>query len=949
MTAADFPRATYRLQLSRDFTFRDAIALVPYLRDLGVSDVYASPILKARPGSSHGYDISDHRQINPEIGSEDEFNHWVEMLAKNGMRILLDIVPNHMAVVGNENPWWNDVLENGPSSPYSSCFDIEWSPATRPQLAGRVLIPILGEPYAKELEAQQLRLHFESGSFFIRYYEHRFPVAPRSYGMILSHRLGELDAQLNSADAAYHEFHSILTALKHLPLRTETDPALVAERQREKEVVKRRLAALTQDNSVVREFVEKNVAQFNGIAGDPSSFDLMERLLDDQAYRLAFWRVAAEEINYRRFFDVNELAAVSMERPEVFAATHELVLRLLREKKIRGVRLDHIDGLFDPGEYLERLRTAANGAAPYVVVEKILAADETLPPDWPVAGTTGYEFLNLVNGLFVDGSREAEFAKFYDDWIDDDTTFAEMTNRKKILILQIALAGEMQMLTQQLDRLAQRHRNSRDFTRNGLRIGLREIIASFPVYRSYIAGEVSDADRRHVLRAVRRATLRNPALSTSIFHFIRDTLLLRPPGQGPMDEDYAREQRRFVGKFQQVTSPVMAKGVEDTAFYIYNRLISLNEVGGDPQKFGVSVAEFHSAMTRRQKETPGGLSATATHDTKRGEDARARINVLSEIFDEWTSKVRHWSRLNEPHRATVDELCVPDRNEEYFIYQTLVGTWPDSATEREAFAGRLHAYVAKALHEAKVHTSWINPNQPYEEAVSKFLSAILDPAQSRAFLDDFDSFHRRVRDFGMINSLAQVVLKTTAPGVPDFYQGTELWDLSFVDPDNRRPVDFATRHQLLLRKPASIAELIDQRVDGRIKMRVTRRCLNLRRQWADLFANGEYVPLAVSGSAAEHVVAFARVLAERTVIAVVPRLLTRLVPSDESPFAARVWGDTTISVPHLPSLWVSILTDEQIAAADGLLSVAALLRNCPVCVLRCDEQGDERGDPQLMR
>jgi (1->4)-alpha-D-glucan 1-alpha-D-glucosylmutase len=936
MTDAMIPRATYRLQFNKNFTFRDATALVPYLDALGVSDAYASPFLKARPGSSHGYDITDHRQFNPEIGSEDDFNVWAAALAERSIGILLDIVPNHMAVAGNENLWWNDVLENGPSSPYSGYFDIAWTAATRPELHGRVLIPILGDPYAKALEAQQLSLAFEGGAFAIRYFEHRFPVAPRSYGLILGNRLAELEARLPATDPAFLEYQSVLTALKHLPPSTETDPALIAEQQREKEVVKRRLAALANDCPSIREFIDDNVTQFNGLAGDAASFNLLERLLDDQVYRLAFWRVAAEEINYRRFFDVNELAALSMERPDVFAATHELLVRLTREGKVHGVRIDHPDGLFDPREYLNRLRDAvgADAAKPlYVLVEKILAADEALPPDWPTAGTTGYDFLNLVNGLFVDPNNAAAFSRIYAEWIGDETSFAELTYQKKILILQIALAGEMQMLTHQLDRLAQRHRSSRDFTRNSLRIGLREIIACFPVYRSYIAGDVSDADRRHVLRAVRRATLRNPALNTSIFLFIRDTLLLRLPGSGPIDADYAQEQRRFVGKFQQVTSPVMAKGAEDTAAYIFNRLISLNEVGGDPDRFGTPVAEFHEAMRRRQATTPGALSATSTHDTKRGEDVRTRIDVLSELPDEWRTRLVRWNRLNEQHRSSVDDISVPDRNEEYFLYQTMLGAWPDDAAAREGFTPRLQAYMAKALHEAKVHTSWINPNQPYDEAMSRFIASILDPARSGAFLNDFAEFHGRLRDFGMMNSLAQTIIKIAAPGVPDFYQGTELWDLNLVDPDNRRPVDFSLRQRWLAQPAPTIRDLVDRREDGHLKLFVAQRTLALRRDRAEIFAAGEYVPLEVSGPMRDHIVSFARVRDDVAAVVVVPRLLAGIVPASVSPFAGRCWEGTTLALDRLPRLWRNIFTEEALEATDSSLSVAELLGNLPVSVL----------------
>jgi (1->4)-alpha-D-glucan 1-alpha-D-glucosylmutase len=939
------PGATYRLQFHKDFTFRDALAIVPYLAELGITDAYASPILKARPGSSHGYDISDHHHLNPEVGSDAEFDAWVDALKTRGMGILLDIVPNHMAVVGSENTWWNDILENGPSSPYAGYFDIAWSASTRPELQGRVLIPILGEPYIKVLESQQLKVEYESGSFSIRYFDHRFPVAPRSYGLILMHRLTELETQLGPSDPALHELESILTAVKHLPRRNETDPALVAERQREKEVIKRRLGSLTAENSAIRDFIARSVNEFNGTAGDPASFNLLEEMLDDQAYRLAFWRVAAEEINYRRFFDINELAALSMERQDVFDATHELILRLIRDGKVRGVRIDHPDGLFDPREYLGRLQQASGGDL-YAIVEKILAADETLPPDWPTAGTTGYEFLNIVNGLFVDGSQEGAFTRLYRDAIGDLPSFGELVYEKKLLILEIALAGEMQMLTHQLDRIAQNNRSSRDFTRSGLGRALREVIACFPVYRSYITGpDVAEADRRHVLRAVRRAAVRNPGMSMSIFHFIRDTLLCRPPAAA--GAEYLEDQRRFVGKFQQVTSPVMAKGAEDTAAYIANRLVSLNEVGGDPDRFGIAPAAFHEEMTRRQASHPHALSATATHDTKRGEDVRARIDVLSELPAEWAERRAKWSGLNERHRIHVEDFVAPDVNEEYLFYQTLLGAWPIgpvSAEAHDGFVGRVKDYMEKALHEAKVHSTWINPNHSYDEAVRQFVGAVLDPTGNAEFLADFRSFQRKIHAYGIWNSLGQTLLKIAAPGVPDIYQGTEFWELSLVDPDNRRPVDFALRGKTLagLRErgvsTAVARELLDQRDDGRIKMYLLWRGLTLRREWATLFSDGAYQPLDVVGPAAEHVVSFARIHGDQLVIAVVPRLLVGLIAADQTPCQAGNWSGTRIALGDLPMRrFRNAFTGAEISvdasAGRRELPVELLLRDFPVSLL----------------
>ncbi len=667
------PEATYRLQFHAGFTFRDAAHIAPYLHELGISHVYASPYLKARPGSKHGYDVLDHQHLNPEIGSEADYSAFLDALRRHDLGQILDVVPNHMGIVGNENVWWNDVLENGPSSPYANYFDIAWQASPRPSLRDRVLLPLLGEHYGKALESQQIRLHYDNGAFTVHYFEHRLPVAPDTWNRILTHDLDRLEATLGKDSPHFQEYQSILTAVRNLPVRTEPSAERIAERQREKEVIKRRLAVLTDSNAEVRDHLAAVVARFNGDSADPHSFDLLDALLDEQPYRLSSWRVASDEINYRRFFDINELAALRMERPEVFAATHALVLRLLRERKLSGLRIDHPDGLFDPRQYLRRLqrhyllelaRQAYQshheyqsidwtdlegplleridaGALPeralYVVVEKILGSGESLPADWPVHGTTGYDFLNLVGGLFVDAVGSRPFTSLYRHWVEDYTPFPMVVYQKKLLILQLSLSSELQMLALALDRLAQHRRWSRDFTFHSLRRVLREVVACFPVYRSYVAGgTVHDEDRKYIDIAIRTARLRNPTLNRSHFLFLRDMLLLRHD-EHVGDEEIA-EPQRFVGQFQQVTAPVMAKGLEDTAFYVYNRLLALNEVGGDPARFGIAPSAVHQALAVRQQHFPYALSTTATHDTKRGEDVRARISVLSEMPDDWRDR-----------------------------------------------------------------------------------------------------------------------------------------------------------------------------------------------------------------------------------------------------------------------------------------------------------------------
>ncbi|MBI3977920.1 MAG: malto-oligosyltrehalose synthase, partial [Chloroflexi bacterium] len=663
------PIATYRLQLNDACTFRDAQRLAPYLHDLGISDCYASPLFKPCPGSSHGYDVVDHSQLNPALGGEADFEAFTADLQERGLGLVLDMVPNHMGIADAGNTWWMDVLENGPSSIYASHFDIDWHPAT-PELENRVLLPILGDQYGMVLESGRFRLAFEEGAFFIYHYDTRLPVAPRTYSRILSNQLGSLLATLGEEDEHVQELQSILTALSYLPRRTEVLPEKVAERNREKEIIKRRIAALYQASPPVRAAIDTAVRAFNGTVGEPSSFDLLDALLNVQAYRLAYWRVAADEINYRRFFDVNELAAIRVELPEVFRATHDLVLRFLADGRITGLRIDHADGLWNPAAYFRQLQESyvlrriqarlpagrhqdrlaqavatclANRSAQrdpaetpawplYVVAEKILGEHESLPDDWAVDGTTGYDFLNAANGIFVDGRNREAFDQIYSRFIGTPINFRTLANSNKKMVMLVSLASEINALSHQLERIAEKNRRVRDFTLNSLTFAIREVIACLPVYRTYITGVTPgpvERDHLSIEAAVAEAKKRNPRTAESIFDFIRDTLLLRNV------QDFAAQDRTkladFVMKFQQVTGPVMAKGVEDTAFYVYNRLVSLNEVGGAPEQFGVSVAAFHRQNAERSRRWPHSLLATSTHDTKRGEDVRARISVLSEI------------------------------------------------------------------------------------------------------------------------------------------------------------------------------------------------------------------------------------------------------------------------------------------------------------------------------
>ncbi|HEU4506447.1 MAG TPA: malto-oligosyltrehalose synthase [Nitrospira sp.] len=955
---AIFPLATYRLQLHRGFTFAEATRIVPYLRALGITDCYLSPISKAAPGSDHGYDVIDPVVLNPELGGEEEFQEFVRTVQAHGMGIVLDVVPNHMGIAKSLNRWWRDVLENGPSARYAGAFDIDWHPIKR-ELENKVLLPILGDQYGAVLESQEMELAYEDGAFVLRYGDHHLPLAPKTWMRILSHRLELLVAE-GEQETPVLELQSILTALKNFPGSDERDPERIAERYREKEIVKKRLSALMDQSPVIRDFVTDNVRIFNGERGRSESFDLLDALLNEQSYRLASWKVASEEINFRRFFDINDLAAIRMEEEAVFQESHQLVLQLVRQGIVRGCRIDHVDGLYDPERYLRQLRELTTSqpessqAPMFIVVEKILGKDEPLPETWPVQGTTGYDFLNHINGLFVAGANEKFFTSFYTKVIDRENDYADLVYACKQLIMQVSMASEINVLGHQLNGISERDRRSRDFTLNNLTHAIREIIACFPVYRTYVTEEtqaVADRDRAYIHMAVARAKRRNPAISGQVFDFIRSILLKQREARTKEDHD---EQIRFVMKFQQTTSPVTAKGVEDTAFYRYHRLVSLNEVGGEPEQFGLSVEDFHKRMWERQARWPHSLSASSTHDTKRSEDVRARINVLSELPQEWKLKVSRWSRLNRQHLTKSEGERMPDRNDEYLFYQTLVGVWPLEAMGDEAykeFCARIQRYMQKAVYEAKAHSSWIYPSPTYDQSVQTFIERALERTPSNRFLEDFLPFQERVARCGLYNSLSQVVLKIAAPGVPDFYQGSELWSFHLVDPDNRGPVDYGIRSAMVDDLGATLKRmgpdrsefargLFEQAHDGRVKIYAIMTGLEYRRQHPELFQQGEYLQLECGGSKKHHVCAFARLYQEQALVAVVPRLVATLNPDSKlPPMGPSVWEDTWMTPPPWPTLgeFRHLLTGEIITTESlngrRVLPLARVLNHAPVGLL----------------
>jgi (1->4)-alpha-D-glucan 1-alpha-D-glucosylmutase len=801
-----------------------------------------------------------------------------------------------------------DVLENGPSSLYAPYFDIQWKPL-KSDLQDKVLLPILGDQYGRVLERGELKVHFDAGAFYLRYYDHEFPIAPGTYRHILELALEKL-ASFKDEDF-YAEFQSIITALEYLPRRTETDPERIAERAREKEIIKRRLERRSQEAPQVQAAVTQAVAEINGTPGEPRSFDALDLLLNDQSYRLAFWRVAAEEINYRRFFDVNDLAAIRMELPEVFDATHQLLIELIGAGAVTGLRIDHPDGLYLPKEYFEKLqrRCAAalgiplpkDGRAIYLVVEKILSGNETLRKDWPVHGTTGYEFGKLVAGLLVDGSAEQAITKTFQRFIGHSMHFGHLVYAKKRQVMRLSLANDVNVLGDMLDRLSEQNRWFRDFTLDALARAVRETIACFPVYRTYVTpGQpVSEEDRAIIERAVTAAKRRNPALEESVFNFLRDILLLRFPEN--LDDEAREAHAHFVLKFQQSTGPIMAKGLEDTAFYIYNRLAALNEVGGEPQQFGISVNDFHQRNLGRQRDWPATLLATSTHDTKRSEDVRARMAAISEVPQLWRSALQRWRVINRRWKRNLDDVSAPDPNEEYLFYQTLLGTWPMDAaghakkTVDGEYIGRIQAYVAKALKEAKINTSWIQPNEQWDAAVNEFVARVLDPSEKNRFLPAFLPVAEEIARLGAINSLTQLALKLTLPGVPDIYQGNEIWNFSLVDPDNRRPVDYQQRRAMLdSLSGAAPEDLLQHWPDGRIKLFLTQRLLRFRRDNAALFGAGTYLPLTVSGPFADSCVAFTREHEGKWIAVIVPRLSSRV----GFPPVGEKWKETAVELPE---------------------------------------------------
>lgn len=882
------PTSVYRLQLNQAFPLSRAIEILPYLKELGIEGVYCSPYFKAF--SAHGYDVTDPNQLNPLIGTEEEYAYFCQSLKKLGLKHIADIVPNHMGIKGGQNRWWQDVLENGPYSTYADFFDIDWTPEKQ-QLRGRVLLPVLGAPYGCVLENQELKLRYEAGTFTVFYHDYPFPIAPHTYAYILEKALEKM---------AHPELKELFTFYQFF---LES----VANWYEKKEEGEKRLAALVAGSLHIQAAIEQTVNLFNGKKKHPHSFDLLDALLEQQFYRLSFWKVASHEINYRRFFNIHELVSIRIEELKVLEKHHQRLFQLVQAGEIQGIRIDHPDGLYDPIRYFQRLRERLSVLT---VVEKILERKEHLPDSWSVDGTVGYEYLNILNGLFIDQEGEKQFTEIYEEFTGKTLDFEECVYQSKKLFTSLEMVSEVENLGLKLDRLSETSRYDRDFTRHDLTEALSEVIATFPVYRTYITpeGKVRKRDSRIITIAIEKAKHRAKHLDPSIFHFLEQVLLNKLKVDKPMQKKYLD----FVLQFQQLTGPVMAKGLEDTTFYRYNRLISLNEVGGDPPHFGYSIPEFHRMNQQKKEKWPYGFLATSTHDTKRSEDVRARLNVLSEIPEKWSLELRKWKLVNSKHKpATISD------NTEYFLYQTLLGMWPRSCmkkAENTAFIERAWQVMLKAIREAKEETSWLAPNSSYEEDVHAFIETILTPSKNNHFLKHFLPFQRLLDYYGALNSLSQTALKIGSPGIVDIFQGNERLTYKMVDPDNRGSIDFTHSSKLLqAAKKHSLQSLYFNGEFDQLKLGLTLHALSFRSKEKELFLLGEYMPLKVRGPFKKHVVAFLRVYKNQYLIVIATRFFAQLAEHHH-------WVDTEVQLPsnglsHLDSadlLFHDLFTKNQI-------------------------------------
>jgi (1->4)-alpha-D-glucan 1-alpha-D-glucosylmutase len=916
------PRATYRLQFSPQFTFESAQGITDYLSRLGVSDIYASPILKAKKDSAHGYDVVDPTQINPQLGGKAGFDLLVSQAQEKGLGWLQDIVPNHMAF-DSENRILMDILENGSHSRYYSFFDIQWDHPYN-HLKGKLLAPFLGDLYGKCLDRNEIKLNFDEDGFNIRYFEWKFPLKIESYAQLLGNNLVWLEEKINREDKDYIQFLELTNYFKTL-----NEIADVNDRYNQLALIKARLWKLYLSNKVVKEYIDSVVSAFNGVPGDPHSLNRLGELIAEQFFKLSFWKVGNEELNYRRFFTINGLLSLRVEDQAVFEYTHNFIFQLIKSGQVTGVRIDHVDGLYDPVAYLSKLRQRDTEL--YITVEKILDMDEELPSAMPVQGTTGYDFMNAVNRVFIDTDSEKMLDNFYVSFTGQTASYRDMVSAKKKLFMGQHMAGDIDNLAHLLKEIINGDRYGEDMTMYALRRSIVEIMAQFPVYRAYM-GEpgLNEKDKLHIKEAIARAMNKNPVLINEL-DFISKILLLEfAPDINPQKKE---AYYNFTKKFQQFSGALMAKGAEDTTFYIYNRFISLNEVGGDPSVFGFPLKDFHDFMIERQKKWPLTMNATSTHDTKRGEDMRARLNVLSEIPKQWQQQVTFWGRVNKNKKRKVKGASAPDRNDEYFIYQTLIGAYPFEPQDREKFLERIKEYIIKAVREAEVHTNWLRQDGDYENACVNFIQEILKEGPRNPFLDSFIPFQKRIAAEGALNSLAQTLLKMTCPGIPDFYQGSELWDLNLVDPDNRRPVDYAHRMKVLeelgtQQGVEAVRQIWQGRDDGKIKLCLISKLLTVRQAHTDMFLKGEYIPLEIQGEMNKYIIAFGRKLGQSWSITIVPRFSRRFTEEQ------RQWNGVFLNLPEdAPRQWKNVITGGELNLISPAIALEEVFREFPAAFL----------------
>lgn len=922
------PHATYRLQINPDFPFSAIRTIIEYLNDLGISHIYASPVFQAREGSPHGYDVVDPAAINTELGSQQEFEDLLTYVHDLGMGWIQDIVPNHMAF-DSQNDMLMDLLERGAHSRFYEFFDIDWE-HHYDRIRGRVLAPFLGRLYNECLEAGELTLNFDQEGFHIRYYDWRFPLRMQSYSILLTSKLSWLKKHIDSDHPGYINLLGALYSLRNLT--EDNDPEGFDTQIR---FVKNILWENYQSQPIIQKYIDNQIEKINGTPGEAESFDRLHDLLSQQFYRLSYWKVGSEEINYRRFFSVNELITLRMEQQEVFDYTHQLIADLVERDLIDGIRVDHIDGLQQPTQYLERLRKLIGDR--YLVVEKILEPGEPLPEFWPVDGTTGYDALNVINGLFCKKAMKSQYSKMYSSFTGNSYPYHEQVHDEKRLIVDKHLAGDVDNLAHKMVQIAGQYRYGHDFTLYGIRKALVEILTWFPVYRTFISlKQQREKDPEYLDEAIRLAKKSMPNLVREI-DFIRQILSLEQP-----DQNAEKGQWEAVAfRFQQLSGPLMAKGFEDTFLYIYNRLLSLNEVGGSPDSFGVSDIEFHQFQLNRMTDWSQTMNTTSTHDTKRGEDVRARINVLSEIPDEYHQHLIRWAKINQPFKSDVNGNPAPDSNDEYFLYQSLIGTLPFDGKITDEYRKRIRDYAIKAVREAKIHTAWLEHDTDYEEAYLEFIDSIIDQETARDFLEDFSPFQEKIAAFGIWNSFSQVILKYTVPGISDLYQGTELWDLNLVDPDNRRPVDYEHRRSLLSEIRNSdrsrrelVEHLLHNRRSGQIKMYLIHQLLQTRAEYPALLEQSEYIPLKIHGTLRNHVVAFARRNGQLWMVTVIPRFLTGLIDAGELPVGETLWSDTEIELPERLLPGEEIFTGRAFSSAQRW-RVAEIFGNFPGAVIVC--------------